>query len=104
MTIFHLISLPEVELLLHRVYRVPGTIDTLSLIELCVLTAVGTHFAPATIPRQMQRKVFATVCVLMESLSVNEAIYWRLMRVYLYLTMYSIAEKYLSARLFLCEY
>jgi hypothetical protein len=101
-TVFHLISLPEVEILLHRVYRLPGPLDALSLIELCAIAAVGSQFTPSSITKQLQRRLFTTVCVLMETLAISETIYLRLMRVLLCFAMYAIAEKYLSARTFIC--
>ncbi|KIW02589.1 uncharacterized protein PV09_06039 [Verruconis gallopava] len=91
----------DVEALLHRMYRIPGAADALSLIELCMLAALGIHFARGSISRDQQHRLFATVCVLMEGLSISEASYARLMRVLLCLTIYAITEKHLSARTFI---
>jgi hypothetical protein len=102
-TIFHLISVHEAESLVHRLYRLPGAADILSLVELCVVTAVGSQFSKSSVSEEMRRRLFATVCYLIEQLTITDALYLRLMRVFLCLAMYSISEKNLSARSFICK-
>jgi hypothetical protein len=100
--IFHLISLHEAKSLLHRIYRLPGPADTLSLIELCVLAAAGSHLSRSQASEDLRKRLVATVCYLMEQMDITEAQYLRLMRVFSSLAMHCISEKMLSAGSFIC--
>lgn len=100
-TIFHIIGAPKAEDLINRVYHLSQSPDALSLVELCVIAAVGGHFTQEIMPARLQRRLFVTVCTLMGKLVFTEQSYLRLMRIFLCLTMYSIVEKYLSARSFI---
>jgi len=100
-TIFHLVSIHEAETLLHRVYRLPGTADLLSIAELCVITAVGSQFARGSISSDVRKRLFGTVCSLMEQAVALDVQHLRLMRMFACLAMYSITEKSLSARSFI---
>jgi hypothetical protein len=99
-SLIHTFTSTQAEALLNRVYQTNQPTDALSLAELCIAAAIGSHYVPRHVPKRCIWEFFASACVLLDTVPVCEATYLRIMRLFLCLTLYSILEKHLSARSF----
>jgi hypothetical protein len=93
----------QAEALLNRVYQKDVFVDALSLAEVCICAAMGSHYVGREVPKRCIWEFFASCCVLLDTVPVCEATYLRIMRIFLCLTLYSIVEKHLSACSFISK-
>jgi hypothetical protein len=93
----------QAEALLNHVYQKNGPVDALSLAEVCISAAMGSHYVGRQVPKRCIWEFFASCCVLLDTVPVCEATYLRIMRLFLCLTLYSIVEKHLSACSFISK-
>lgn len=100
-SLMHFFSESAATEMISRAYHSGTRPDSLTVSELCVAAAVGAHVDTARVPQEVIRKLFASTCILLDTVVMDEESYLRVMRILLCLSNYSVVEKHLSARAFI---
>jgi hypothetical protein len=96
-SLLYILTIPQADEILDRVYRPQKRVDAMTLSECFVVAAMGAHYDMETFPDPIRRVLYASGAMLFDEKSATLD-YMRGMRLLLSLAFYALLEKHLSSR------